>query len=71
VLWFAPRDPAALASRLAELERDYPRHKARAVAQVATLRRRSWSDVASEYGDVFAAVAPAAPRAGATAARPA
>ena len=69
VLWFAPRDPAALASRLAELEGDYPQQKARAVAQVATLRRRSWSDVASEYRDVFAAVAPAAPPAGATAAR--
>ena len=49
MLWFEPRDAADLASKLEDLERDYDRHKARAAAQVSSLRPRLWSDVATEY----------------------
>lgn len=53
LLWFDPRDPSALAARLRELEQGYPAIRARAVRQVAALRRRSWSDVAVEYWEIF------------------
>jgi glycosyltransferase involved in cell wall biosynthesis len=49
VLWFDPRDPADLAARLAELESEYPRHRALALSQVGSLNRRDWRDVAAEY----------------------
>lgn len=49
VLWFHPDRPEELADRLAELEQDYDRFKARAVTQRASLRQRSWKDVANDY----------------------
>ena len=57
VLWFDPRDAAALARALQELERDYAAHKARAVRQVQTMRRRAWADVADEYWTILTEVA--------------
>jgi glycosyltransferase involved in cell wall biosynthesis len=61
VLWFDPRNPSALADRLSELERDYPAHKARAVEQIAELRRRSWDDVAEEYWRIMMSAAAPSP----------
>ena len=53
VLWFDPRDPNALAFQLRELESDYPRYKGKAVEQIATIRMRSWVDVASDYAKLM------------------
>ena len=57
VLWFDPRDPNALAARLGELERRYGELKARAVAQVASLSKYTWEDVAEQYWRIFTSVA--------------
>jgi glycosyltransferase involved in cell wall biosynthesis len=53
VLWFEPRQPGALAARLAELERDYPLVKAGAVAQIVELHDRTWTGVADEYASLM------------------
>jgi glycosyltransferase involved in cell wall biosynthesis len=53
VMWFDPRDPMNLASRLRELEGDYAAIKADAEAMAPKLRRRSWADVAGEYWRLF------------------
>jgi glycosyltransferase involved in cell wall biosynthesis len=53
VLWFDARNPADLKARLEELDREYPRLKARALAQVPRLRVRGWREVALEYASVM------------------
>jgi len=53
VLWFDPRDPADLARRLRELERDYANVRALAQQQRDSLRVRRWDDVAGEYMGLF------------------
>jgi len=53
VLWFHPDSPKELAHRLHELEGDYERYKAKAMAQRAHLRRRSWEDVARDYWELL------------------
>lgn len=53
VLWFDPRDPDSLASALGELERAYEQHRARALAQVKSMRSRTWKDVASDYARIM------------------
>jgi glycosyltransferase involved in cell wall biosynthesis len=53
VLWFDPREPGSLARALDELEGGYERHRARALAQVSTMRSRTWKDVASDYGRIM------------------
>jgi glycosyltransferase involved in cell wall biosynthesis len=58
VLWFDPADPATLAGRLRELESDYPQHKSRAVSQIQSLCRRTWSQVADDYWTTFVAACP-------------
>lgn len=63
VLWFDPRNPDELAARLAELEGSYADRRALAAAQIHTLRRRAWSDVAAEYRSIFSAAgSPPVPR---------
>jgi glycosyltransferase involved in cell wall biosynthesis len=57
VLWFDPADPASLAARLGELESNYPALKSRAAAQIRTLCRRTWAEVADDYWTTFAAAA--------------
>ena len=57
VLWFDPADPATLAERLGELDASYAAFKARAGAQIRTLCRRTWADVADDYWTTFAAAA--------------
>ncbi len=53
VLWFHPDRPEELAERLRELEAGYPRLRRRAAEQVASLRRRTWDDVAADYARVL------------------
>jgi glycosyltransferase involved in cell wall biosynthesis len=53
VLWFNPREPSSLARALVELEGAYEHHRARALAQVATMRSRTWEDVASDYARIM------------------
>jgi glycosyltransferase involved in cell wall biosynthesis len=53
VLWFNPAEPTTLAAALADLDRDYPAHKSRATAQIQTLCRRTWSQVADDYWTTF------------------
>ena len=50
-----PRDPTDLATN-ESLEEQYHRHRTRALDQMKTLRRRTWSDVADEYWEVMSAV---------------
>jgi glycosyltransferase involved in cell wall biosynthesis len=52
-LWFDPDRPDVLADRLSELERDYDHFKAVALAQRASIRRRSWEEVAKDYWDLI------------------
>lgn len=59
VLWFSPREPAALARRLAELKNHYPAIRAAAQAQVARLKSRSWRDVAADYAALLRQTPPA------------
>jgi glycosyltransferase involved in cell wall biosynthesis len=49
VILFNPRDPADLAAKLADLERNYAFHKREAVRQIAGLKERSWKEVAADY----------------------
>jgi len=49
VIWFDPQSPASLAGALTDLERNYPAHKAAAVAQVERLNVRTWDEVAQDY----------------------
>jgi glycosyltransferase involved in cell wall biosynthesis len=58
VLWFDPADPATLAARLRELESDYATHKSRAVSQIQSLCRRTWSQVADDYWTTFCPACP-------------
>jgi glycosyltransferase involved in cell wall biosynthesis len=53
VLWFDPTDPATLTARLAGLASNYAGCKSRAVAQIQTLCRRTWADVADDYWTAF------------------
>jgi glycosyltransferase involved in cell wall biosynthesis len=53
VIWFDPTSPRSLADALGWLDANYVGEKQRALAQVAGLRRRTWADVAAEYGEVF------------------
>lgn len=57
VLWFSPRNPGDLSRALEELSTRYETWRAKAQAQVQTLRRRTWQDVADEYWALFAAAA--------------
>ncbi len=52
VMWFSPRDSMGLARELRNLRENYDTFKAKAVAQVALLRR-AWTDVADEYWAVM------------------
>jgi glycosyltransferase involved in cell wall biosynthesis len=54
VLWFKPDDPVQLARILSSLYDRYDEFRGRAIAQVDQLHRRSWREVAEEYGTVFA-----------------
>lgn len=58
VLWFDAGSAADLASKLEDLETNYPHYKARAVAQSGSLRMRTWADVAADYREILSAVAP-------------
>jgi glycosyltransferase involved in cell wall biosynthesis len=49
ILWFDPSSPDALATTLAELDRNYPTYKKVAVEQIRTMTSRSWADVAADY----------------------
>jgi len=60
VLWFDPHDPASLGRALAELEEDHERIRARAVAQVGRLSRRTWEDVAADYARLMGVHVPSA-----------
>jgi glycosyltransferase involved in cell wall biosynthesis len=53
IMWFDPKSPHELATRLRELALDYPRIKAAAVAQMSRIKRRTWSEVAKGYYGVF------------------
>ena len=56
VMWFDPRDPSDLATKLRLLEEQYDQHRTRALGQMKTLRRRTWSEVADKYWEVMSAV---------------
>ena len=56
VTFFDPRDPQDLADALGELIAHSSERTARAHAQVADLRERSWQDVARDYRDIFHAM---------------
>lgn len=62
ILWFDPREPGSLTSRLRELSSNYPRLKSRAAEQARRLKRRTWADVAAEYYREFDAAASHEPR---------
>lgn len=53
VMWFDPSSPEGLARCLATLESHYAVHKAQAERQVAVLKKRTWTDVARDYWEIF------------------
>lgn len=53
VMWFDPRSSQDLADKLNDLQRHYQKRRSQATAQVANLYRRSWTDVAEDYWNVF------------------
>ncbi len=64
VIWFDPREPSSLAAALADLDRNYPRHKAAAVAQIPQLHARTWEDVGRDYARLMQLAGPATGSAG-------
>jgi glycosyltransferase involved in cell wall biosynthesis len=56
VLWFDVDKPNELANVLRDLDNNYNYYKDRSIKQILKMKKRSWSDVSSEYLDIFKSI---------------